>query len=278
MIKSISAKKNISQKSKKIIPARDREIQPVKIPLLTEWRIFIKDNGLTSEQARALKFVIMHVKKDIQNYNKNRNKKLPRKELVSKLESLGKALSSLQYIISRNSSLLPQLLPDDALAHIGRSTSISTIERVVGERKSSLYYDGEIQRLVSKKKSVTVENIESLLRPAREAAGLNHGAELFEAYINGVQTAVQKCIDLNKLDTGGAPSRVARHYLMYGLARSYREIFGTQIPISRGSKFVKMCSELLPLCKISAKGVAAKAEEVARLVRVEQDANYAPES
>jgi hypothetical protein len=260
----------IIKKNKKIATLKGKLIEEVKIPLMRDWNVFIEKQNLTVLQAINLKYVIMHVKKDIKNYNTNRRKRAPRDELETRLELIRNALNHLQYEINRNLDLMPQFLPSEALAHIGRATSIATVEKVTTAKISTISYDNKIKRFVLENKPLSILDIDVMLQPARETAGLNCGSELFKNYIDGICEAIETFCELNSLNQGGASSRASRHYLMYRLAQSYKEIFGEKVPISRDSKFVRLCSDLLPMCKISARGVAAKAEEITKLVRIEQ--------
>jgi hypothetical protein len=83
-------------------------------------------------------------------------------------------------------------------------------------------------------------------------------------FFESIYAPLKQWVELDKLNEGGRPPDMARRYLIWRLADAAPDIIGKPAAVSTSGAFVELCSQVLPACGLSAKGVA---KAVLRIVR-----------
>ena len=234
-------------------PDRRRKRRPeVKFPDPESWINLVRDLKLNEQQANELRIVIWHVILDLKLY---RARQAERAELVVRLKRLEKAFERLQSEMNRSAHLMDKFLPLQMLEHIGNSSTFAAMGEALGKDVSPKDADGVIRQMVSQKVKITMSRLEARYASERQTLGIKHGHTILNHYINSLWEPLKKWVELNKLNKGGRPPKLARNYLIDQLAERAPELIGRPATVSTTGEFVEFCAKVLSACRLSTQGV-----------------------
>jgi len=109
--------------------------------------------------------------------------------------------------------------------------------------------------MVSQKVKITMSRLEARYASERQTLGIKHGHTILNHYINSLWEPLKKWVELNKLNKGGRPPKLARNYLIDQLAERAPELIGEPAAVSTTGEFVEFCAKVLSACRLSTQGV-----------------------
>jgi hypothetical protein len=252
------------------------EVQCLQIgfPKQQMWTTLVRDLKLSPIQANALGITIQHVVADLDDYNTAKGKTPPRATLVGRLELMEKAFRNLRFEMERSAHLMSDFLPHDLLMNVGESLTFSAMNEALGEDVSPKDSVIAIRREVSGNDRVTITSLENHYASYRHALGLKKGHLLLKHIIDTAHASLNKWVEADKLNKGGCPPNMARRYLVYRLAEMAPEIIGRRASIAKTGPFVRLCSQVVPACGLSATGIESAVPLIVREMRTKTRRNF----
>lgn len=242
--KKLSTKKNAAQ--------TDYEI---KCPAEAEIGSIAQDLRLTGEQTAALQNAVKNTFSQIDLYKQKNHSPQKRKDLISRMRSLEKVLTKLDYEITRSKIYMGDYMPFDALEMIGTRSSPSFVKQVLGEKSISSSIDRQIAAEFTEKGKVDLVKIDSFLRPILQAVGLKHGPELFARYIKDQLSVLVSWRLLNADGSKKRPALIYRQHLVRTLILYSEKILGKRAAKSPNGKFVVLCEKVLTACGLQGSAI-----------------------
>jgi hypothetical protein len=246
--------------------SEDSHSLQMRVPEKHTWEILVRDLKLSSEQANALWITIRHVAADLEDYITSKAKAPPRATLVENLKLMEKAFRNVRSEIDRSVHLMNDFLSPDLLMYVGRSLTYHTMSEALGE---DVFPKDPITRIVReiRNRRPTIADLEDYYVNNRHTLGLKKGHLLLKHLIERVHDSLRDFVEADRLNDGGRPPNVVRRVLIYRLAEVAPEIIGKPAPIGKTGPFVRLCSEVLPACGLSAEGIEAAIPSIVREIR-----------
>lgn len=217
---------------------------------------------LTATQLVHLRITLQHVHADLANHQANPVHS-ERTEIVRRLKLVEKALAALDDACRRHAKHIGHF-PSEFLGAFGAMLTFSAMNDALGEDRTPRHLDGTIQEHIAAGAVRSIEQIETLTQPVREALAIQCGHELVPAFITKLRAPLKTWIELNKLNKGGRNATITRHYLVARLADAAPDIIGRKASRSQTGPFVRLCEAVLPACGIDPKGVE---KVIARIIQ-----------
>ena len=215
---------------------------------------------LSTTQVVHLRITLQHVHADLADHQANRVYS-ERTEIVRRLKLVETALADLNNACRQHAKHIGHF-PSEFLGGVGAMLTFVAMNDALGQDRVPRQVDRTIQECITAGGIRSVEQIESLTQPAREALAIQYGAELVPAIIARLHAPLKTWVDLNRLNRGGRKTNLARLYLVTCLAQSAPEIIRRKASRSQTGPFVRLCEAVLPACGIHAKGVEKVIERI----------------
>jgi hypothetical protein len=238
----------------------------IGVPKGEVWKALVRDLNLKPKQASVLWITIRHASDDLKEHFTAKSKRRPRAMLVDQLGRMEKAFSEVRSEMDRCAHLMNDFLSADLLMHLGNWLTFSAMNEALGE---DVCPKNSITRIIREigNPDITIADLESYYTGRRHVLGLKKGHLLLKHMIETVHDSLRKFIEEDKLNEGGRPPNIARRILVYRLAEMAPEILGRPAAIAKSGPFVRLCSEVLPACELSADGIDAAIPEIVREMR-----------
>jgi hypothetical protein len=253
-------------------PKAKLQRQPVELrfPPDEAWDNIVSDFELTPVQADILKFTVEEALDGISSYQAKLKNQRARPLLINRLKGFEKALAHLRDECRRSAGLMHDFLPHDALEYVGRSLTFAAMGEALGKNVIPPNLDHKIEVKRSVGGRVTLKFMEEYSRPSREALGLRLGHVILTRFVERIHAPLAKWIELKSLDKGGRLAGFARRYLIYRLAKAAPEIIGKRATIAKTGKFVDLCTDVLAVCGLPARGIAEAIPAAVTELRADQ--------
>jgi hypothetical protein len=238
----------------------------IGVPKGEVWKTLVRDLKLKPKQAGVLWITIRHASDDLKEHFTAKSKRPPRAVLVDHLRLMEKAFSEVRSEMDRSAHLMNDFLSADLLMHLGNSLTFSAMREALGEDTCP---KDPITRIIHETDNpdITIADLESYYTGHRHVLGLKKGHLLLKHLIETVHDSLRKFVDADRLNDGGRPPNIARRVLVYRLAQMAPEIIGRRASIARSGPFVRLCSEVLPACGLSADGIDAAIPQIVKEMR-----------
>jgi hypothetical protein len=253
-------------------PKTKSQRQPVepKFPPVEEWQSILHDFALMPTQAETLKITLEEALDGIGHYQAKLQNQPSRSDLVKGLKNFEKALRRLRDECRHSVDLMHDFLPHNTLGYIGESLTFSAMGEALGWKVFPRQFDSMIEVKKSVGERITLELMEDLSRPMREALGLKHGHLILSHYIEQTHAPLARWIATKSLDRGGRPTDVVRNFLIYQLAEAAPGIIGKRATVATTGRFVYLCTQILVACGLPEAGIERAIPPVVRKLRANQ--------
>jgi hypothetical protein len=208
---------------------------------------------LSTTQVVHLRITLQHVHADLADHQANRVYS-ERTEIVRRLKLVETALADLNNACRQHAKHIGHF-PSEFLGGVGAMLTFVAMNDALGQDRVPRQVDRTIQECITAGGIRSVEQIESLTQPAREALAIQYGAELVPAIIARLHAPLKTWVDLNRLNRGGRKTNLARLYLVTCLTQSAPKIIGRKAGQSQTGPFVRLCEAVLSACGIAPDGV-----------------------
>jgi hypothetical protein len=242
----------------------------LRFPPREEWQYILDDFALMPTQAETLKITLEEALDAISQYQAKLQSQPSRSDLVKGLRSFEKALRRLRDECRHSVDLMHDFLPHNTLGYIGESLTFSAMGKALGRKIFPNQFDTMIEVKKSLGERITLESMEDLSRPMREAVGLNHGHLILLHFIEQTHAPLARWIAMKNLDRGGRPTDVVRNFLIYQLAEAAPGIIGKRATVATTGRFVYLCTRVLVASGLPEAGIEKAIPPVVRRLRANQ--------
>ena len=242
----------------------------LRFPPPEEWQNIVHDNKLTPAQADTLKITLEEAIDGLNHYRAKLKNQPSRSLLVGRLKRFEKTLRRLRAECRLNIELMHEFLPNDTLGYVGQSLTFSATGEALGRSVFPKHFDSKIEVKRSVGERITLELMEDLSRPMREALGLKHGHLILKHFVEQTHAPLARWIQMKSLDKGGRPADDVRNYLIHRLAEAAPEIIGKRAPVRTTGRFVDLCIAVLGACGLREAGIEKAVPPVVRKLRANQ--------
>jgi hypothetical protein len=252
-----AAQRDTARQTAKAKARSQKKSHPLEIkpPDPEAWKNLVRDLKLNDDQSYWLRITVGDIIAELKSHEKAKSEKLPRPILVERLKLMEKAFSRLQCEMDRSADLMSDFLPFDMLERIGDFLTFTAMGDALGEDVFPKNTPIFVGKMLAKKEQITLRALEDYHSPQRRALGLKNGHTILKHFFESIYAPLKHWVELDRLNKGGRPSNIARRYLIWRLADAAPNIIGKSAPVSTSGKFVALCSQVLPACGLSAKGI-----------------------
>lgn len=243
----------------------DEHLLPeIKMPSDELWKQELSALKLTESQENELRTVILHLEKDIADYNAVMRKIGPRSELKRKLQDFEKSLANMRYYVERFEQGMENWMPSDTLEQIGLLSNFWKVEEVHGDKTYSVRINRQMQEASFKGSPLSIEEIGEKLDVSLRSLGLLSGPAILKRFVQEIHDPLKKWVEIERTNKGGAPAQKTVRLVIYWLAWSAPEIIGSKAAVSKDGPFVRLCSAVLRACGQPYDGVGGIAPQIVK--------------
>lgn len=254
------SKKAAAPRAKVTASGKPRTAQ-IRMPTDREWKDLIDALNLNSRQADKLRTAISWAIEDAGLYRLERQP--PKREVKVQLAAMEKAFERLRHECTTRPDLLEFSLPGNVDTFLGRSMTFTAIGRAVG-RDVFPEPSSKLSSATQADEPLSWQFLEERSNLARCLLGLNHGPEIFKHIVEQIHFELKQAVDRSRSDVGGKPPNRPRQLLIEALVWASPAVLGKKASVAKSGDFVNLCSEVFPVCGLSARGLASAIPDAVR--------------
>jgi hypothetical protein len=168
--------------------------------------------------------------------------------------------------MDRGVHLMNDFLSADLLMHLGNSFTFNAMNEAL---RKDVCPKESVARMTCEMddRDITIADLENCYTRHRHVLGLKKGHLLLKHLVETIHDSLRNFVEKDKLNDGGRPPNIARRVLVYRLAEMAPEIIGRRAGKGKSGPFVRLCSDVLPACGLSADGIDAAIPEIVKEMR-----------